>query len=261
LVKEKHLHTGPGDRQGITIHFNIIDTRMHQQKAKQPLETPKLHRCIELAHLFHSGFRIKVKELATKFSVCKRTIFRDIRTLENAGVPIQYNKKKGGHVIQSGFRLRISSLEDEDLSLLIAAICTSEMMCQPLTRGRLQSVMARLLNQCPAYLQDHLSNIANSCRQESLEKKTVIINPELFVNILHALGQRKKIRLRVSNLSETNSTIQIKVAPYYFVIAPDTWYLFGHSTWHRRALAFDLQDIERADITEESYEIPSVFIG
>ena len=225
------------------------------------MEIRKLYRCIELAHLFQSGFQIKVEDLAHKFSVCKRTIFRDIRSLESAGVPIQYSQKKGSHVIKSDHRLRFSAFGEEELSLLVAAICTSEMMFHPLTRGQLQSIMARLLNQCPAYLQDHVSNIANSCRQESQKEKSIGINQEVFANIIRAVGKRKQIRLRISNASARNTSIQTKVTPYYFVVSPENWYLVGRSTWHRRVLWFDLQDIEHTEITDESYEIPCVSLG
>jgi predicted DNA-binding transcriptional regulator YafY len=220
------------------------------------MENLKLLRCMKLVQLIQSGFRINAQELAHKFGVCKRTIFRDFRTLEQAGIFICYNRETGTHEIEGGIRLRLWSFQEEELILLVAALCTSELLAHPPARECLQSVIAKLLSQSPANLRGHLANVANSCRQESSKTIKTEIDEGVFKKILDALGQRKYIRLCLASLSCPSENVQTKVAPYFFIASSTTWYLIGQSSWHRHVLRFDIQEIRHAEITDDHYEIP-----
>jgi predicted DNA-binding transcriptional regulator YafY len=202
-----------------------------------------------------------VKEAANQFNVSKRTIFRDLVTLEQTGIPIRYCKNRNMHSLDEGFRLKLSCLEKDDLDLLVAAICTSEMMVHPKTRGQLQASVAKLLNQCPGYLKKQLSNLANSCRVDNLQRQIDEIQPGVLNKILEAIGLRKQIRIILNETTAQNHLIQTKVSPYYLVTAPERWYMFGKSTWHRKVLAFDIHDIDSVEITDDDYEIPRIFVA
>jgi len=46
---------------------------------------------------------------------------------------------------------------------------------------------------------------------------------------------------------------------YRVIVADDGWFLVGKSSWHRKPYTFDIQDIMRAEITDDSYSIPPSF--
>jgi predicted DNA-binding transcriptional regulator YafY len=225
------------------------------------MDNPKLLRCLELASLLNSGLRIRVKEIANRYSVSKRTIFRDLVALERTGIPIRYSKERSMHGMEEKFRLKLSCLQKDDLELLVAAVCTSELMAQPQTRRQLQASVAKLLDQCPENLQKQFSSLANSCRVDNLRRQMNEIKPEVFKDILESIGLRKQIRIFFNETAAPNCVIQTKVSPYYLVTAPERWYLFGKSTWHRKVLAFDIHAIEKVEITDDDYEIPRVFVA
>ena len=48
----------------------------------------RFDRVVSILTLLHTKRVITAKQMAERFHVSERTIYRDIRTLENAGIPI-----------------------------------------------------------------------------------------------------------------------------------------------------------------------------
>lgn len=57
-------------------------------------------RLLKLVFLLESGSVLAVDELANSFGVSRRTIFRDIKVLRSANVPIAFDLAHGGYCIQ-----------------------------------------------------------------------------------------------------------------------------------------------------------------
>ena len=79
----------------------------------------RFDRVTSLLLLLQTRSVITAKFLSEHFNVSERTIYRDIRTLENAGVPI--GAEAGvGYYLEKGYRLApISFTLDEAASLLL----------------------------------------------------------------------------------------------------------------------------------------------
>lgn len=84
------------------------------------MEKPRLSRLTQLVTLLQSKRLITARELAEKFDVSIRTIYRDIRTLENSGVPIVTEEGKG-YFLQEGYQLPPVMFSEEEANALITA--------------------------------------------------------------------------------------------------------------------------------------------
>jgi predicted DNA-binding transcriptional regulator YafY len=83
-------------------------------------DTKRLTRLTAILTQLQSKRVLTAKKLADKFGVSNRTIYRDIKTLENAGVPILTEEGKG-YSIMEGYRIPpIMFTEDEANALLTA---------------------------------------------------------------------------------------------------------------------------------------------
>ena len=58
----------------------------------------KIDRLFSIAHILLNKKQVTAKELAEKFEVSTRTIYRDIDTLSAGGIPIYTDKGKGGGI-------------------------------------------------------------------------------------------------------------------------------------------------------------------
>tara|TARA_R110002049_G_scaffold303087_2_gene497099 strand:+ start:93 stop:419 length:327 start_codon:yes stop_codon:yes gene_type:complete len=67
-------------------------------------EIPRLSRLTSILLIFQSKTTITVEEISNTFEISTRTVYRDIKTLEEAGIPIIKEEGKGYSLIE-GFNL------------------------------------------------------------------------------------------------------------------------------------------------------------
>lgn len=83
-------------------------------------DIPRLSRLTAILTILQSGKAITAAELAEKFSVSKRTAYRDLKALERAGVPVFSEEGKGFSLVD-GFRLPPIMFTEEEANALITA--------------------------------------------------------------------------------------------------------------------------------------------
>ena len=74
----------------------------------------KLDRLLAITMVLINQRRVQAQELADMFEVSVRTIYRDIETLNQAGIPIvTYQGQNGGIGLIDGFRMDKNVLKQE----------------------------------------------------------------------------------------------------------------------------------------------------
>ena len=101
------------------VHFYNMTFKCHIIMLEEKM---KINRLFEIVYLLLERKNITAKELAEKFEVSVRTIYRDVEILSSAHIPIYASKgKKGGISILEDFVLDKTLLsEDEQYQILFA---------------------------------------------------------------------------------------------------------------------------------------------
>lgn len=83
----------------------------------------KLNRLFEIVYILINEQKITAKELADRFEVSQRTIYRDIDALSECGIPVYASKGKGGGIsIVEGFKLDKAMLTDSEQAQILSAL-------------------------------------------------------------------------------------------------------------------------------------------
>lgn len=83
----------------------------------------QIHRLFEIVYILLQKERCTAKELAERFEVSTRTIYRDLDTLSAAGIPLYTNKgSHGGIFLMEDYTLNRSMLSDEEQQHLLSAL-------------------------------------------------------------------------------------------------------------------------------------------
>ena len=83
----------------------------------------QINRLFEIIYILLDKKTVTANELAKKFEVSSRTIYRDIEILSGAGIPIYTTKGKGGGIsILDNFILDKSVISKEEQSAIITAL-------------------------------------------------------------------------------------------------------------------------------------------
>ncbi len=83
----------------------------------------QINRLFEIVYILMNKKTVTAKELGERFEVSQRTIYRDIDTLCEAGIPIYTNKGKGGGIcLMENFILNKSVLSDQEQKDILSAL-------------------------------------------------------------------------------------------------------------------------------------------
>jgi predicted DNA-binding transcriptional regulator YafY len=83
----------------------------------------QISRLFEIVYLLMNKKSMTAKELSRHFEVSQRTIYRDIETLCEAGIPIYTNKGKGGGIaLMEHFVLNKSVLSEQEQNDILSAL-------------------------------------------------------------------------------------------------------------------------------------------
>lgn len=83
----------------------------------------QVNRLFEIIYILLDKKVVTAKELAERFEVSQRTIYRDIETLSTAGIPVYMSKGKGGGIsILPEFVLNKAVLTEEEKLEILSSI-------------------------------------------------------------------------------------------------------------------------------------------
>ena len=92
----------------------------------------QINRLIEITVILLNKNIVTAKELAEKFQVSTRTIYRDIEVLSSSGIPVYMSKGKGGGIsLLEGYSINKTILSDSDKQSLIVALKTLQSIKYP----------------------------------------------------------------------------------------------------------------------------------
>jgi predicted DNA-binding transcriptional regulator YafY len=213
----------------------------------------RVARCLRVVDQLQSGLRRTVSELAEERGASRRTVFRDLRVLQEAGLEMRFNIKESRYVVDSALNIKPASLsKDEWLLLLLAAHITGLSMGEA-DRMRLQRTIAKLLAGMSVSLSNNLSQAINAATGDDSAAGWPGRQSPFVGEILLAIRQKQYLRLLYDTGGGNERPVQTKVTPYRLVIVDSHWALVGRSSWHRTVRNFTLEHIRHAEMLEEKF--------
>ena len=237
-LESRHLVNGTNGR-GVSAHY---------------------HRLVQLQQLIAEGPFYNPVALAAKFAISRRTLYRDLRILKDAGVNISFDKEyRAFDIINHRFR-DASQLSDhlvEAIFTLAMVASTSQIRKIPHIAVKLASAVSTLTSSWRASESRELARLIRACNVVRMKQTEYDVNEQILKDVVAAIRRHKKIRLSVRTGIDTVQ--QTKLSPYGLEVAADRFLLVGRSTYHRRVCRFDLSQIVHTEVLDEQIErVPQV---
>ena len=219
----------------------------------------KIRRLLQILEYLQSGRRYHTGELSEFVGVSKRTIFRDLKVLQESGVQLLYDEAEQGYWIPPSTFLPPTDLTvNETLSLLLLGEKLGGAGSGVPFHSSARDAALKLLANLPPQLRTHLSDLSDHL-QISLEPKHHLADSqEHYQRVLEAIEKRRKIRLSYNSLAEKQQ-ISTLVSPYQMLFQNRSWYVIGRSSLHKEVRTFHVGRIQAAMLTSDAYEIPPRF--
>ena len=214
-------------------------------------DTKRLTRLTAILTQLQSKKLVTANKLAETYGVSSKTIYRDIKTLEKAGVPVVTEEGRG-YSIMDGYRLPpIMFTEDEANALL-----TAELILQSSKDSSLIKKFSEAILKVRAVIPNRILNRTERLEQKMGISNTYIDNSPKSKYLLEI--QKALVDYLVVNVDYTNNagqSTQRNLEPFaIYSNQNNQWVVVAFCRLREDFRTFSLLNIDKLAITTETFE-------
>ena len=211
-------------------------------------EVNRLSRLTAILIQFQTKRIVTASELSQKFQVTKRTIYRDIKALEKAGVPILTEEGKG-YTLMEGYKIPPIMFTEKQANALILA----EQLV--------------LKNKDASFVKDYseaIDKIKSILRYSTKDKANLLANRTQYNQVINqernsnnlsdlqnALTNYNLVEIQYINKEGTATNRLIEP---FALLSTENWYLVAWCRLRKEFRFFRLDRIQKMEILSESFE-------
>lgn len=209
----------------------------------------KLERMLTIIVMLLNRKRVTATELAEKFNVSIRTIYRDIQTIDMAGIPIvSHSGNNGGFSIYDDYKLNHQVLTINNISSLLSILKDINSTVDDI---EIESSIEKLQSIVPTNKMDQLLTFS--------EQIIIDIHPygdsehqkHLVKSIRQAISQSFLLTIEYANYDNSVNIRQIE--PMSLIFKNYTWYLFSYCLLKEDYRLFRVSRIKDLKLTSTSF--------
>jgi predicted DNA-binding transcriptional regulator YafY len=203
----------------------------------------KSNRMFSILNLLMNNQKLTAQDLAKKLEVSKRTIYRDIESLNMAGVPVvSYPGQGGGLGILDGYKLDKSFFSIDELQAIVIGL------------DALNSIGEK----------KNINTLITKILQE--DKQTILENADIVIDlsswfldnsfqdyIIHLRKAINELTLVMIEYQSNTGYSKRVVEPYKLIFKYSSWYLYAFCLEKKQFRLFKLKRILSYSILNESF--------
>jgi proteasome accessory factor B len=218
----------------------------------------RIHRLLKLIGLLQAGRSWNVESLSRACEVSRRTIFRDLDTLRQAGVPLSFDDQQQRYRIPGTYFLPPTNFTPEEaLALIVLCHDLGDGLGLPFF-GPARTAAVKLQSSLPSRLRERLRGLCDAVQVQAPSSNPLEGKQPLYEQLLEAIASRRSVRIRYQSLTE-GQQIRTRLSPYRLLFSGRSWYVIGRSSLHRATRTFNVGRIRELERLDESYRIPRGF--
>lgn len=169
---------------------------------------------------------VKAQDIASRFDISLRTVYRDIRTLEEAGIPL-VGEAGVGYSIMDGYRLPPVMFTTEEATAFLTAEKLVEKMTDKATEMHYKSAMYKIRSVLRSAEKEHLETIEEHIQvlDNPYLPKTENVSDSLQ-RILTSISEKKVLNITYfANYAQESSSRNIEPVGVFY--STSNWYLIA----------------------------------
>ncbi|SEV95399.1 Predicted DNA-binding transcriptional regulator YafY, contains an HTH and WYL domains [Chryseobacterium wanjuense] len=187
----------------------------------------KLDRVTAILTQLQSKPIVRAQDLAQKFEVSVRTIYRDVKTLENAGIPI-VGEAGSGYSLMDGYKLPpVMFTKEEVLSFITAEKLMQKFLHQSLG-NHYQTAMEKVRSVLKYSDKNLIENIEKQIDVYNYHPKTEDNIKNVIPIILESIAEKKQLTMEYKTMDSKISTRTIEAVGVFFEF--NYWYIMAFCT-------------------------------
>lgn len=213
-------------------------------------DTKRLSRLTAILIRLQTKRLVTAPELAGKFSVSVRTIYRDIKALEHAGVPVLTEEGKG-YSIMEGYSIPPVMFTEEEANALI----TAEQLIMKNKDASFVKEYTGAVSKIKAVLKHSIKDKANLLSDRVVFRQNVANDSTSnYLSVLQlALTNCTLTQIKYYS-PDTDKTTTRTIEPFAVYSTQENWLLIAWCRLRKDYRAFRLDRIQQLSVLEECFE-------
>jgi predicted DNA-binding transcriptional regulator YafY len=195
---------------------------------------------------------VKAQSIADRFDISLRTVYRDIKTLTEAGVPI-ISEAGIGYEIMPGYHLPPVIFTKDEVSAFFTASKLIEGLTDEATHANYQSALYKIkavLKDTDQIVLDQLHHNMTVLSNSVLPTKTYVNNAIPYV--INSLSGQLVLAIKYKAIHATHVTERC-IEPVGMFFETGNWYLIAYCLWRKEYRNFRLDRIQDIQFTTQQF--------
>lgn len=208
--------------------------------------------------LLQAGKGHNAGALAKACKVSRRTIFRDLDVLRQAGVPLAFDDDRGGYRIPGTYFLPPTNFTAEEaLAVMVLCYELGSDSRLPFYESA-QSAALKLESSLPLGVRDRLREATAAVQINMQPANRLEGQRPVYQRLLACIATRRAVRIVYDSFSDA-APIRVKLCPYRLLFSRHSWYVIGRSSIHREVRTFNVGRIQGLTLLDEPFHLPRGF--
>ncbi len=202
----------------------------------------KLNRLVEITVLLLNRKTVTAAELAERFGVSTRTIYRDLDVLSTSGVPVRAMQGTGGGIsLMEDYTLSRTTFTQQESEKIIVALKTLQATQYPEIDAVLEKLGALFQHPAADWVSIDFTpweSKPNESNKFDLIKNAILRGYVLEMDYINSLNERSCRR----------------IAPLRLLFKSRAWYLWGYCYMRRSFRVFRVSRMKGVELTAERFD-------
>lgn len=210
----------------------------------------RIDRMLAIVVLLLNRDRVSARDLAHKFEISVRTVYRDIEAINLAGIPVvSYPGNQGGFGIVNNYKLDKQLLTFKDMLSILSAL---KGINSTLEDSELDSAIEKISGLVPDHQTDqlnlHLNQLVIDIMPWGYQQRQ-----KDFIKVVHqSVIHQRVIRFQYRNYE--GGFLEREVEPLTLVFKGYAWYLFAYCLVREDFRLFRLSRMRELTVLNETFE-------
>lgn len=197
---------------------------------------------------------ITAKEIAQRFEISLRTVYRDIKTLQEAGVPIGAENGVGYYLLRGYTLPPVAITEEEANALIISERFIKKQGDKSLTKN-FDSLLFKIKSIVKNYQKD---NIALLEKRTDTVLKGKVYESNWLSEIQKAIANAFVLAITYHSANKDEITNR-NIEPLAIYFTNNAWIVIAHCRLRNSLREFRLDRIQQLIVTSDTFELHSEF--
>ena len=214
--------------------------------------TKRFDRILNLFFFLQSKAVVTLEEIKDRFDISERTIYRDLKSLEAAGVPI-LNEIGSGYSIMEGFRIQPTKFSQEEMLSLVVAEKIMQKHETRFIKQHFDAALIKIKSSFRFHQKDALLHLEDKLHFNENRKESDYL-PNVLDVLLNSILKKKIAGIHYLKNNDEKTT-ERKVEPIGVFYESNNWYVMAWCHLRKAYRNFRLDRIRKIDLSGEDFTL------